>query len=410
MRTRARRLLLYIGGGAVLAALALFILGRFGVLPLPWSPTPAKAETAAADSAAVKTDGEEGEDEKIIPVPVELAAAVPRAISAYYRASSVLEADRHVELVSRAAGRVQTVRVEEGDWVRAEQTLAELENGRERIGLRQAELRLAEQKRELDRRELLLEKNLITEEEFESTRSAYAIAETERDLARIALEETFIRAPFDGQITDRLIVPGQHVNTLQPLFTLVDFEPLRVRIHLPETVARRISPGEEVFVSAESKMNAIPATVERIAPVVDPATSTVRLTLRLAEFPEELRVGGFVKARITTDTHLEALAIPKIALVEEGGLRSVFVAAGDSVRKIEVRTGLYDEEYVEILDGVEEDEFVVAVGQGGLRSGSRIEVLNADDVGWTEPADAATAAEENPTVAMTDSAAKSDER
>ncbi len=410
MRTRARRLLLYLGGGAVLAALALFMLGRFGVLPLPGSPTPAKAETAAADSADVKADGEESEDEEIIPVPVELAAAVPRPISAYYRASSVLEADRHVELVSRVAGRVQTVHVEEGDWVRAEQTLAELENGRERIGLRQTELRLAEQKRELERRELLLEKNLITEEEFESTRSAFAIAETERDLARIALEETLIRAPFDGQITDRLIVPGQHVNTPQPLFTLVDFEPLRVRIHLPESVARRVSAGDEVFVSAESKTKTIPAKVERIAPVVDPATSTVRLTLRLAEFPEELRVGGFVKARITTDTHLEALSIPKIALVEEGGLRSVFVATADSVRKTEVRTGLYDEEYVEILDGVEEGQFVVAIGQGGLRSGSRIEVLNADDVGWTEPADAAAAVEENPTVAMSDSVEKSDRR
>jgi RND family efflux transporter MFP subunit len=407
MRTRARRWLLFLGGGAVLTALAVFILGRVGVLPLPWSPTPAKAETAAADSAAVKAEKEENEGEEIIPVPVELAAVVPRPISAYYRASSVLEADRHVELVSRVVGRVRTVSVEEGDWVRAAQTLAELENDRERIGLRQAELRLAEHRRELERRELLLEKNLITEEEFESTRSAFAIAETERDLARIALEETLIRAPFEGQITDRLIVPGQHVNTSQPLFTLVDFEPLRVRIHLPESVARRISAGDEVFVSTEAKAKTVSATVERVAPVVDPATSTVRLTLRLAEFPAELRVGGFVKTRITTDTHLEALAIPKIALVEEGGLRSVFVAAADSVRKTEVHTGLYDEEFVEILDGIEDGQFVVAVGQGGLRSGSRIEVLNAEEVGWTEPADVPTDA--NRTIAMNDVAEQSDE-
>ena len=113
-----------------------------------------------------------------------------------------------------------------------------------------------------------------------------------------------------------------------------------------------------------------------------------------------------MKTRITTDTHLEALAIPKIALVEEGGLRSVFIAAADSVRKVEVRTGLYDEEHVEILDGIEEDQFVVAVGQGGLRSGSRIEVLNANDVGWSDDPD--SSAEESQTVAMSDTAEKSD--
>ena len=57
-----------------------------------------------------------------------------------------------------------------------------------------------------------------------------------------------------------------------------------------------------------------------------------------------MRVGGFVKVRITTDTHNDALAVPKTALVEEGGLRSVFVAEADTVRKVEINTGLYDEE------------------------------------------------------------------
>ena len=99
----------------------------------------------------------------------------------------------------------------------------------------------------------------------------------------------------------------------------------------------------------------------------------------------EALVGGFVKVRITTDTKTEALAIPKIALVEEGGLRSVFVASADSVRKVELRTGLSDEVSVEVLEGVAEGDLVVTLGQGGLRSGSKIDVLNAKEVGWTKP-------------------------
>jgi multidrug efflux pump subunit AcrA (membrane-fusion protein) len=93
-------------------------------------------------------------------------------------------------------------------------------------------------------------------------------------------------------------------------------------------------------------------------------------------------VGGFVKVRITTESHLDALAIPKLALIEEGGLRSVFVAEADSVRKVEIRTGLYDESHVEVLDGVNEGDFIVTLGQGSLRNGSLIEPLNADDIGW----------------------------
>jgi membrane fusion protein (multidrug efflux system) len=215
--------------------------------------------------------------------------------------------------------------VEEGDWVSRGQVLAELENGRERIRLRQGELKLEEQRRLLERNQAMVAEGLISEQEFDDVKHAYDLAETDRDLARIALEETIIRAPFSGQVTERKIVQGQNVPLGAALFTLADFEPLRIRVHLPEAVARKVQPDQRVLVSVEGVDTALTAVVERVAPVVDPATSTIRLTMRLEEGNDVARVGGFVKVRITTDTHHEALAVPKLALVEEGGLRSVFV-------------------------------------------------------------------------------------
>jgi membrane fusion protein (multidrug efflux system) len=386
MSARKKKLILFPLGGVVLAALALFLLGRFGVIDAPWIPGSVAAEAAEADGEN-GDGGKNGEDEEeIVPVPVELARAEARRISAYYRAASFVEADRQVDLVTKIAGRVQRVDVEEGDWVHEGDVLVELENSREKIRLRQAELKQRDQERELDRRESLLEKNLITRDEFEDTRSAVDLAIADRDLAEISVEETVIRAPFDGQVTQRFVVPGQHIEVSEPVFKLVDFDPLRIRINLPEVVARKISPGDAVQVVAEALDVPVAAEVERISPVVDPTTSTVRLTLLVDENIEELRVGGFVKVRVMTDTHTEALSIPKLALVEEGGMRSVFVAEEDTVRKVEIRTGLYDESHIEVLDGVEEGAYVVSLGQGGLRTGSRVEVLNATQVGWVSPA------------------------
>lgn len=376
----------------VVLAAVVFSLGKKGVIETPWSPDTAIADSGDADSGKdTKKDkkgnkGKDGEEEETPPVPVELAQAGPRRISAYYRASSVIEADRHVDLVARGAGRVKTVTAEEGAWVEKNEVLAELENDREKIQLRQAELKEAEQRQEAERRQKLMDQNLITEEEFAATRHAFDLAVTERELMAVALEDTRIRAPFAGQVTERKIVPGQYVNPAEPVYTLVDFQPLRVRVHLPEVVAHKVQVDDEVFLDVESSDAPVPARVERISPVVDPATSTVRLTLRVEEDAERLSVGGFVKVRITTDTQTEALSVPKLALVEEGGLRSVFVAEADSVRKIEVRTGLYDDSHIEILDGLESGDYVVTLGQGGLRSGSHVDVLNATDVGWTPPA------------------------
>lgn len=366
-----------LGGGAV--------LWQTGMLPLGSGQ---ETDVALADSTGV--DGPDTESDnpdaepKEKPIPVELCLVEGRGISSYYRAASVIEADRLVELVSRTRGRVHVLNVEEGDWVTEGQILAELENDRERIQLRKAELNLADKKRQLDRSHEMLAEELISQQEFDDMDSAWQMAQAERDLAAISLEDTRIRASFNGQITDRMIVRGQQLAARTPAFTIGDFIPLRVRIHLPEAISRKVVAGQRVLVSPEAMDKPLEATVERISPVVDPATSTVRLTLLLDESANGARVGGFVKVRITTDEHHEALAIPKLALVEDGALRSVFVAEADTVRKVEIETGLYDETHVEILEGLFEGDFVVTMGQGGLRTGSRIEALNGEAVGYSQ--------------------------
>lgn len=339
---------------------------------------------AASDSTAAETEEvDEDAEPETPPVPVELAQVEGKGISAYYRSASVVEADRMVELVCRTAGQIHSLKAEEGDMVQKGDVLAEVENQREKILLRKAELQLEDKRRDFERNRGMLEGDLISQLEHDTAESAWKMAEAERDLARIALEETKIVAPFSGRITDRRIVIGQDVGLSFSAFTLGDFTPLRVRVHLPETVARKVSAGQRVLVRSESETSDLEAVVERISPVVDPTTSTVRLTLLLDENNLPATVGGFVKVRITTDQHHDALAIPKIALVEEGALRSVFVAEADTVRKIEIVTGLHDETHVEVLEGLFDGDFVVTLGQGGLRTGAKIDALNGKAVEYS---------------------------
>lgn len=373
---------------AVLAAGAVGA-GLYFTGNLPGVPQPSgEAVAATADGTGTAADdpalekGKKKDEPEIQPIPVELARVEGRGISSYYRAASVIEADRLVELPCRRAGRVREILVEEGDWVEQDQVLAELENDREKIQLRKAELTLADRNRQLDRSARMQAEALISQQEFDDVQSAGKMAEAERDLARITLEETFIRAPFAGRVTNRMVVQGQQVALTTPAFTLGDFSPLRVRVHLPENVARKVDAGQRVLISPEAADEPLEAIVERVSPVVDPGTSTVRLTLLLEETGAAARVGSFVKVRITTDRHHDALAIPKLALVEEGALRSVFVAEADTVRKAEIATGLYDETHVEVLEGLDEGDFIVTLGQGGLRTGTLIRALNGALVGY----------------------------
>ncbi len=350
-----------------------------GNLPLGGGESVAVADTTGAE---VVVEDDKSDEPEVMAVPVELAQVEGRGIAAYYRAASVIEADRLVELVAKTTGRVRTVNVEEGDWVKEGAILAEMENDRERIQLRKAELTVADKRRQMARSQSMLDEELISRQEFDDQESATKMAEAERDLAGIALEDTRIRASFAGRITERKVVPGQQLAIAAPAFTIGDFSPLRVRVHLPESIARKVSAGQRVIVAPDAAEEPLEAVVERIAPVVDPTTSTVRLTLLLEGENDAARVGGFVKVRITTDEHHDALSIPKTALIEEGALRNVFVAEADTVRKVEIETGLYDETHVEILEGLFAGDYVVTMGQGGLRTGTLIKSLNREAVGY----------------------------
>ena len=377
--SRSRKFTLWTSLVLLILVVATGVAWKTGVLPMG---DPVAGDAMAADSTAVagaeNSSAKADEDEEPA-VPVEVATVERRAVAAFHRAASSIEADRLVDVTCRAAGRVRGVAAEEGDWVQSGQVLAELENDRQKVELRRSELKLEEESRKLERSRLMMEEQLISQEEFDTVQAAHDQAAAERDLARINLEETFVKAPFAGQVTRRAVVEGQQVAASEVAYTLADFTPLRVRVHLPESVAAKIAVGEVVKVETEASAEDLDATVERISPVVDPATGTVRVTLRL---PDEVdaRVGGFVKARLTTDRKRDVLAVPKVALVEEGGLRSVFVAEADTVRKVEITTGLYDETHVEVLGGLEEGWTVVTLGRSGLRTGTRIEVVEESDL------------------------------
>jgi len=361
-----------IGGGVIVVLLAVAVgLSLQTGMELPFLAGTAEA-TADTTTTVAENDAEAEETEPS--VPVEVVSVARRSVAAFHRAASSIEADRLVEVPCRAAGRVRVVHAEEGDWVESGDIMAELDNERQKVELRRAELKLAEQERKLERSRQMQAEELISEEEFDAIRATHDQAVAERDLARITLDETYVKAPYDGQVTNRTVVDGQQVQSGIAAYTLADFSPLRVRVHLPEPIAAKVNVGEIVVLETEIDGAELSAEVERVSPVVDPATGTVRVTLRLPE-GARARVGGFVKARLTTDRKRDVLAVPKLALVEEGGMRSVFVAEADTVRKVEIATGLYDETHIEITGGLEEGWSVVTLGRGGLRTGSHIEVL-----------------------------------
>ncbi len=333
----------------------------------------------AADGKSTGGDDAEGDAEKDEnpAVPVELEPAATRNIPSYFSTTGTLEALRQVELISKAQGQIMRLAVEEGDFVKRGAVLLEFDHREQKILKDQAQVRSETTRLELERMQNMSDRGLATDRELETARQAYDVNKLEYELAKVRLENHIVRAPFAGQVTARMVELGQTVSVGAPLVNMADISPLEVRLFLPEKIVSQLKLGQPVDIRPDVQPEpALEGVVHRIAPVVDPGTATMKVTLRVEDPRGEGRVGSFVRARITTDVHENAIAVPKRSVVNEAGASFVFVAEADSVRKVAVELGYVDDDHVELLDGIDAGEVVVTVGQGGLRTGSRIRDLS----------------------------------
>ncbi|NNF05394.1 MAG: efflux RND transporter periplasmic adaptor subunit [Candidatus Eisenbacteria bacterium] len=336
--------------------------------------------TGTNDTAENKSDENEEEEKEEVRVPVELAVANHIDIPSYFQSTGSLEPRRQINLVTKAAGQVTRLRFDEGDMVKKGQILLEMDRREEAIELEKAEVNVATAKRELERTQELSGKGLAADREQEETQKALDLAKHERDLAKVRLENMTLRAPFEGRITERTVELGQTLTVGQSILTLADISPLEVKLFLPEKLVTSLRVGQTVEIRPDIEPDRIlDGSVYQISPVVDAATSTVKVTLQVMNKLGGARMGSFVRARITTDIHENVVAIPKRSLVPEAGANYVFIAEADSVRKVPVVVGYSDDDNIEITEGLAPGESVVKVGQGGLRHGSKIRDLAKEE-------------------------------
>jgi membrane fusion protein (multidrug efflux system) len=334
-------------------------------------------DTTAVDSTAASAEGEEaeGEDEKKEPdpVPVEIAEVRPREISAYYYTTASLEPEKKVNILAKIAGQVEKLYVEEGARVAAGDILCQLEDAALRNTLEEARINRDRQKREYDRLKTMFDENIVSDREFTEAKYQYEIAENSYEAAAIQYEYARIKAPFGGVITKRHVDIGQNIGVGTELFEIVDPSPLLVRMYMPENEIKDITVGLDVTIQPDNDPdNKLIGRIVRIAPEVDERTGTVKVT---AETRGRAMPGSFARIKIATDTRQGSLTIPRRGLISDAGELYVYVAETDTVRRSSVTIGYQDEEYAEVLSGVVEGDSVVVLGVGGLRTGTKIKVL-----------------------------------
>ncbi|MGQ0800801.1 MAG: efflux RND transporter periplasmic adaptor subunit [Pseudomarimonas sp.] len=319
-------------------------------------------------------DGKEIKEVK--PVPVEVAAASRRSIAASYISTAALEAPNEAMIVAKTSGVLLQLNAEEGDQVRAGQTLAKIDPERARLEVARSEALLRKLEAEYARSEELFERKLIAADANERIRFDVATQRAAYNLARLELSYTDVVAPFDGVVAQRMVKEGNLININQTMFRVVDAARLEAVLNVPERELATLRVGLPVSLAVDALPGVVvEGKIDRISPVVDAATGTFRATATFTDEESRLKPGMFGRLAVTYEQRGDALTVPRLALVEEGDETAVFVVRAGAVVKTRIVLGYVNGEFAEVLSGIEEGDRVVTAGKVAVRDGTKIEVI-----------------------------------
>lgn len=261
------------------------------------------------------------------PVPVEVTTVKRKGLDIFLITNCTLEAQKQIDIFAKISGEVKQILVEEGDAVEEGALLARLDEKEARLGLREAEVKLANNSLLYERSKRTYNNKIISKEEFEGYKLNYEMAEVEYEKKKLELDYYTIISPIQGIVIGRHIEIGDNVKKEQILYTVAKLDYIYAKIYIPEKELNKLKEGQAAYITAESIPDAqFKAKVKLINPAVEAKSGTVKVTLEIHdEKASMLRPGMFVSAKIIVEQHPDALVIPKKAIIMDSVKDEVFV-------------------------------------------------------------------------------------
>jgi RND family efflux transporter MFP subunit len=317
---------------------------------------------------------------EVAAINVEAAFPVFRDMEEVLELTGNLEPIEKVEVYAKQGGTLNSVAVKAGDLVKTNQLLAKVDDKELRLSYNQSASAFLSIKEKYQRYQDLYAKKMVSAQDYQDLERAFRDAKINLDMAQIRLENAEIRTPIAGTVVDRRCDPNQLVGSMESIFTVARLDRYRIPISVTESEIGKIKLGQPVKIRVDAVAGnregyPFQGAIVEISPMVNPQNGMVAVKLEVPNPGGELKMGMFARLRIITATRAKALAIPKKALAGEE-VNQVWVVDGDHGRLAPVKLGLRDNEYVEVLSGLDPGNLVIVEGHAALTEKNRIQVVN----------------------------------
>lgn len=363
-------------------------------VPLLWLA--AGCNRAPSPSTAVTRPG---------PLPVEVAVVTNAAWDRTVSIVGTLFPKDEALIAARVEGQVESTLVDFGDRVRAEQDIASIDTTsyvallEQATGVRaRAEANLANARANFDRVRRLKETGIASEADFDLARTQLDQWEAEvkadsgaEAVARLNVERSRVKAPFDGAIAERIVGRGDFVKVGSPLFRAVNDAVLKFIFHVPERHASFVEKRLPVRFSVDNYPGeTFTGSVYLISPSISTASRAFGVGALVTNTQFRLKANTFARGELVLQRGVPTPVVPVDAVVSFAGVTRVFTLEGTTARSQPVVAGRIRDGVQEILEGVQAGDRIVVSGQSKLVDGQTVALREAGPGTAGEPRDTAS--------------------
>ena len=294
-------------------------------------------------------------------------------ISKTLELSTTLEGYETMNIAPSLTGHIEHIYVQVGSRVSKGTLLVRMDQTQ----LNTTRINLASTKTELDRVTALKATGSVSEQVYDQTKAGYdQLVENERFLE----ENTFVKAQFGGVISAKNYEDGE-MYAGQPILTLTQISRLKAIINIPETYFPLVKQGMKVDIESDIYPGqTFQGTIEIVYPTVDPQSHTFQAKLNIPNGGEKIRPGMYVRTRLGVG-EVDAIVVPYQSVLKLTGSndRYVFVADGNTARRVAVTLGQRFDDRIEIIPveagALKAGDRLVVTGQARLVDGDNLEIV-----------------------------------
>lgn len=307
-------------------------------------------------------------------IPVSGLIARPQVLENKITITGSVIANESVEITSEISGKIERIYFDEGTEVKKGDLLLKLDS--DELEAQFEKLKYSKKLREDSeyRQRKLLEKEAISQEEYEIALTELNTSIADIKLVEAQLSKTKIRAPFDGVIGLRYVSEGSYINTSTRIAYLANINPVKLEFSVPGKYSSKIKNGDKIVFNTDATKKDYEGEVYAIDPQIDQNTRTLKIRAISQNTDGTLIPGQFAKIELILQEADNAIMLPTESVIPQLSGHRIYKYENGKAKELNVEIGIRTSTEVEIVSGLTMQDTVLVSGLLQIKDGSAVEI------------------------------------